>query len=273
MEISNNQIIMLGTGNAIATRCYNTCFVLKTAGTMLLVDAGGGNGILTQLEKAGIDIPDIHDMFITHAHTDHILGAVWMVRMVIYSMKNKEYKGIFTVYSHDKALKVLDRICRMTLPEGDLSFFGKSVFFHELKDKDIFNINSIGFQCFDILSTKEKQFGFRTQMPDGTILVCLGDEPYNEANRHYAENADWLLCEAFCLYKDRNVFKPYEKHHSTALEAGLAAEKLNVKNLLLYHTEDKNLSTRKKSYTEEASLNFKGKVFVPDDLEKINLNG
>lgn len=47
-----NQIIMLGTGYATATHCYNTCFILKTPDTMLLVDAGGGNGILNQLEEA-----------------------------------------------------------------------------------------------------------------------------------------------------------------------------------------------------------------------------
>ena len=273
MEANSDQIIMLGTGNAIATRCYNTCFMLKMAGTMLLVDAGGGNGILAQLEKARIDLSEIHDMFITHAHTDHILGAVWVVRMVIHRMKDREYDGSFTVYSHDKALKVLDRICRMTLPENDLSFLGKSVFFREVRDKDVFNVDNIEFQCFDILSAKEKQFGFCTRTLNGAKLVCLGDEPCNEANRHYVENADWFLCEAFCLYKDRHVFKPYEKHHSTALEAGLLAEKLNVRNLLLYHTEDKSLSTRKKSYTEEALLNFKGKVFVPDDLEVLDING
>ena len=45
---------MLGTGNALATRCYNTCFTLHGKEGVLLVDAGGGNGILTQLEKAEI---------------------------------------------------------------------------------------------------------------------------------------------------------------------------------------------------------------------------
>lgn len=266
-----NQIILLGTGNAIATRCYNTCFLIKTAQTNLLVDAGGGNGILTQLEKARIEVSDLHHMFITHAHTDHILGAVWVVRMVIHRMKNKRYNGTFTVYSHDKALYVLDAICRMTLPEKDLAFLGKSVFFQEVKDQDIFRIGPTDFQCFDILSTKEKQFGFRTRLPDNIELVCLGDEPYNAHNRPYVENADWLLCEAFCLYKDRDLFKPYEKHHSTALEAGIIAEKLQVKNLLLYHTEDRNLATRKKTYTEEASQNFRGNVVVPEDLERVKI--
>lgn len=27
--MDENQIIMLGTGNAIVTKCYNTCFILK----------------------------------------------------------------------------------------------------------------------------------------------------------------------------------------------------------------------------------------------------
>lgn len=263
---------MLGTGNAIVTKCYNTCFILRTAKTMLLVDAGGGNGVLLQLEKVKIDLTDIHHMFITHAHTDHILGAVWIVRLVIHRMKNKEYNGTFTIYSHNKVLKILDCICRMTLPTKDLSFLGKSVLFSEVNDKDIFQIEDMELHCFDILSTKEKQFGFSAQLPNNMKLVCLGDEPYNESNRHYVENADWLLCEAFCLYKDRDVFKPYEKHHSTALEAGILANRLNVKNLLLYHTEDHNLDIRKEAYSEEASQNFKGKVFVPNDLEVINLD-
>ncbi len=86
------------------------------------------------------------------------------------------------------------------------------------------------------------------------------------------EGADWLLCEAFCLYKDRDIFKPYEKHHSTALDAGKLAEELKVKNLLLYHTEDKTLNTRKARYTEEAAQGFSGVVHVPDDLEIIDFS-
>ena len=35
----------------------------------------------------------------------------------------------------------------------------------------------------------------------------------------------------------RDTFKPYEKCHSTALDAGKLAEELVVKNLILYHTE------------------------------------
>ena len=46
------KVIILGTGNAGVKNCYNTCFALKNKNEYLLVDAGGGNGILKQLELA-----------------------------------------------------------------------------------------------------------------------------------------------------------------------------------------------------------------------------
>ena len=78
-----NKIIMLGTGHATVTHCYNTCFIVKSGNELLLVDAGGGNGILSQLEKSGVQLTDIHDIFVTHAHTYHILGVIWVIRMVM----------------------------------------------------------------------------------------------------------------------------------------------------------------------------------------------
>ena len=125
--------------------------------------------------------------------------------------------------------------------------------------------------CFDIGSTKDKQFGCRIHLDEAHTLVCLGDEPFNEINQAYVQDCTWLLSEAFCLYEHRETFKPYEKHHSTALDAGVLAEKLGVKNLVLYHTEDKTLPTRKTSYTHEAKQHFHGNVFVPNDLDVIDL--
>lgn len=55
-----DRLTALGTGNAAVTRCYNTCFLLDLPQGYLLCDAGGGNGILSQLEKAGVDLAQIH---------------------------------------------------------------------------------------------------------------------------------------------------------------------------------------------------------------------
>lgn len=263
-----NKITMLGTGNATVVRCYNTCFVLETSATKLLVDAGGGNGILAQLKKAGIPVADIHHFFITHAHTDHILGAIWVIRMVAQCAG---YEGKLRVYGHDKVVKVLKTVIDMVLAKKQLAKVAERVEFRELKDGETFDVGDMKLTCFDIHSTKEKQFGFRAELQKKIVVACLGDEPYNPANRRYVECADWLLCEAFCLYADRGEFKPYEKNHSTALDAGNLAAELGAKNLLLYHTEEKTLETRRENYTREAATNFKGRIVVPDDMEVVVL--
>ena len=51
----------------------------------------------------------------------------------------------------------------------------------------------------------------------------------------------------------------------------MLVEELGVKNLILYHAEEKTLANRKENYTREAAENFKGRIFVPDDLEVIEL--
>lgn len=277
-----NKITMLGTGNATVTQIYNTCFVLATDTTRLLVDAGGGNGILSQLKKVDFPISEVHHLFVTHAHTDHVLGVIWVIRMVAQC---KGYEGQLHVYGHDKVMRVIRTIIDMILAKKQLQKVEERVVFHLLEDGDVFEVGDMKLTCFDIHSTKEKQFGFRAELPvegmgsDGSreveskpmVLACLGDEPYNPLNRSYIEGADWMMCEAFSLYADRDTFKPYEKCHSTALDAGKLAAELGVKNLILYHTEEKTLDNRKENYTREAAENFKGRIFVPDDLEVIEL--
>ena len=247
------ELIMLGTGNAMVTRCYNTCFVLSSGEEYFLVDAGGGNGIFKQLEQAGVPFTGIREMFVATL------------------MSNDKYRGNFIVYGHNEVIDALRTFCRLTLPGKILKYIDERIFWGEVKDGTRKEILGLPICFFDILSTKMKQFGFRVLLPDGQVLVCLGDEPYNEACKKYVEQADWLLAEAFCLYRDREIFSPYEKHHSTALDAGRLAEALGVKHLVLYHTEDKTLAERKEAYTREASSVFTGRVYVPDDLERISL--
>lgn len=265
------KLIMLGTGNAMVTHCYNTCFALQEGEDFLLVDAGGGNGILRQLEDAKLSIGHMHHLFITHAHTDHLLGVVWVVRLVAQSINQRKYDGELTIWCHDAVLKIIEPLCRSLLPAKLGKHIGTRIRFVEIRPGDTLSALGMRMTVFDIESTKAKQYGFCAKLSDGQVLTCLGDESYNPATHDYVAGCDWLLTEAFCLYDDREVFHPYEKHHSTARDAAMMAQELGAKRLVLYHTEDKTLATRKARYTAEAQSVYKGEVFVPDDLECIEL--
>lgn len=264
------QLIMLGTGNATVTNCYNTCFALKQQEQYFLVDTGGGNGILKQLNNASIPLEQIHSLFITHCHSDHILGAVWVYRMIATKMLQGDYEGNFTIYGHDKVIEALTSMVTYTLQGKFVKLIGERIFMQEVVDLQTMEIDGNMIQFFDIFSTKEKQFGFKLSLENGN-LVCLGDEPFNPKNITMLDNVSYLLHEAFCLDSDKDIFHPYEKHHSTAKDAAIVASSHDIKNLVLYHTEEKTLASRKEKYTLEAKQYYQGTVYVPEDLEIIYL--
>lgn len=86
-----------------------------------------------------------------------------------------------------------------------------------------------------------------------------------------AMGMEYLLHEAFCLASECEKFRPYEKHHSTVKDVCCMAEELNIKNLVLMHTEDSHIKERKKLYTAEGKSFFSGNLYVPDDGETIEL--
>ena len=266
-----SRVTMLGTGNAMCMNCYNTCFYLRSPRGGLLVDGGGGNGILRQLMSAKIPFESIRHMFVTHCHTDHIMGAIWMIRKISPMIFKGKHKGIFTIYCNDMVKQALLTMSHLMIPGKITNSIGSTVILKEVHDGEEVDIDDMKVTFFDIGSTNFKQFGFSATLPDGQRLVCLGDEPYSMHSEPYARGCDWLMCEAFCLYKDRFVFNPYEKNHSTALDAGMLAQELGVKHLVLYHTEDTNLTTRAITYTAEAAQYYKGPIFVPADLQSFNL--
>lgn len=265
------ELYVFGTGNAQATNFYNTCFALKDQDEYFMVDAGGGNGILKILDDMKVDLCHIHNIFVTHEHTDHILGIVWMVRMIATAMKKGKYEGELRIYCHQGLTDTITTICRLTIQSKFYKMIGERIFLIPVEDGETVHILDYDVTFFDILSTKARQFGFTTTLKNGQKLTCAGDEPYNPDCRPYVEGSHWLLHEAFCLYGDRDVFQPYEKHHATVKEACELAESLHIPNLVIWHTEDKKPLERKTLYTAEGKEYYHGNLLVPDDREIIQL--
>lgn len=265
------KLIVLGTGNASVTHCFNTCFALRHGEEYLLVDAGGGNGILAALEQQQIPLEQIHHIFVTHAHSDHILGMAWMIRMIGTKMNKGTYQGTLSIYCHKELEEAIKTIASLTVQAKICRHFDERIQFHVVEDGTVLDILGSRFTFLDIRSTKAKQTGFSCVTSNGIRVAFPGDEPCPDFLFDIFRDADWMFHEAFCLYEERSRFKPYEKHHSTVRDACELAQSLSIKNLILWHTEDKDITHRKERYLAEGTPVYAGNLYVPDDGEQFSL--
>ncbi len=266
----SSKIIMLGTGNGGTTELYNTCFVIKNNEKNFLIDTGGGIEVIKRLRMAGIDLKEIKNIFISHSHTDHILGIFWMFKKLSRMAMKGEIEEKINIYCNQTVYEAIKGVAKYILPDKLMEAIYNVVNFIVIKDGENYNICELDITFFDIKPKGTSQFGFETIL-NNKKLIFLGDETLNSELYGKVQDADYVMHEAFCLESEEHIFHAYEKHHSTTKSVSEVMNTLNVKILILYHTEDSHGTKRKKLYTEEASKYFEGKVIVPDDLEEIEI--
>lgn len=262
---------IIGTGTATVSKYINTSCVFEEKDHLFLVDGTGGSDILHAFDTMNLDWKKLHHAFLSHEHTDHFLGMIWVVRMIAEFLELDEYEGDFYLYGHAEVLEKILHVCRMILKKRSQAFLETRIHFVPVEDHEKKHILNYDFTFFDIGSTKAKQFGFLMEYDDGKKLVFAGDEPLNTNGKKYSEEADWLLSEAFCLFDEEPKFHAYQYQHQTVKEASIIAEEVHVKNLLIWHTEDGTYGKRKELYTAEAKKFYTGNVLVPNDGEVLDI--
>ena len=265
------KIIMLGTGNGGTLDLYNTCFVVQNDKGNFLVDTGGGIEIIKRLKQVGIDYKFLRHIFISHSHTDHILGIFWLFKKISMGVIHGDITEKINLYCNDTVYQTIREVSKHILPDMVMSAIYSIVNFVVLNDGDTFNINGVDYTFFDVKAKGTKLFGFECILNNKKVAF-LGDETLNPELYEKIRGFDYVMHEAFCLNSEENIFHAYEKHHSTTKSVSEIMNSLNIKNLILYHTEDSHKEMRKELYTKEAQDYFNGKVIVPDDLEIIDIN-
>lgn len=266
-----NKIIMLGVGNGGPLELYNTCFVVQNEMGNFLVDTGGSIEIIKRLNESNIDYKEIKNIFISHSHTDHILGIFWLFKKISRDVMHGNITEKINLYCNDVVYEAIKGVAKYILPDKLMKAIYGIVDFHILNDGDKYNINGVDYTFFDILAKGTKQYGFECILNDKKFAF-LGDETLNPNLYDKFRDYDYVMHEAFCLDSEEHIFHAYEKNHSTTKSVSEVMNKLNVKNLILYHTEESHKGERKELYTNEAQEYFNGRVIVPDDLEIIEIN-
>ncbi len=266
------KLYFVGTGHGMALNCYNSCFVIQNEkNEYMLVDSGGGNTLLKNLKLLNVDSNDIYHVFITHTHIDHILGIIWFIRDIAKSYLHNLKKNETYIYGNDEVINAIHNICTTILPKDFISLLDKKIKLVVVQDGDKLKILDYEFNFFDIRALKVKQYGFYI-LSKNNKLTFIGDEYCKKEIEKYVLDSQWLIADAFMCGEKAEEYNPMEKHmHSSVKYISQIANRNNIKNLILIHMIDDDLENRKRLFKNDARKYFKGNVYVPDDLEMIEL--
>ncbi len=264
-----SKIIILGTGHGFVFNNYNTCFVLENNNDYLLVDTGGGIDIVRKLNNHHIPLTSLHHIFISHTHTDHIMGLFWLLKAMMGLMKNKKYNGLLHIYGNKEVCMNIKTMMPCLLPLKGIDLLNHFIVFHEVKDRECLNIIDLDIKFIDVLARGNMLYGFKTIMNNQSI-VFLGDETCHKDLYSELKYVDYVMHEAFCLDEEEHIFHPYEKNHSTVLSVCQSFNDLNIKNLILFHSEDTH-TNKKELYEKEGYSVYKNNIIVVNDDEEIEV--
>jgi ribonuclease Z len=185
--------------------------------------------------------------------------------------KKHNYEGILNIYCAEEIKQIVDMFIDATFHKEHEKIYQEIVKYHFCENGKKFNVAGYEIETIDTESIECTQYGFKTILNSGKTLAFLGDVPCSKNVYSRIENFDWVLHEAMCLEEEKEKIKPHEKNHSTVKDVAIVMNNLKIKNLLLWHCVDNNVEKRKELFTKEAKEYFSGNVYVPDDLDEVEL--
>lgn len=223
------KLTFLGTNGWYATGTGNTVSaVIETKQSYIVLDAGDG---LHKLDKLATNPDKQIDIFLSHAHLDHIIGLHTLPKF-----RFKKSVRIFCDSSTKNALK--KTMCHpFTAP---LSWLKTKVSLHELK-MGRNNISGYIVECRPLIHAGPC-LGFRFEVDGKVIGYCSDTGPCANIVK-LGKNADILITECAILPKG-HVLKKWP-HLGPEMAAGLA-KKARCKKLILTHFDAFQYDTMKK---------------------------
>ncbi len=268
----NNALTILGSSSAIPTKTRNTTaqFLLFQS-DKILIDCG--EACINRLVRYKLPFDQIKYIFISHLHTDHILGLPGLLGS--FALRNREKPltifspqglqeiieplvGPTMVQPYELNWQVVDTtVSQVILDENDYTvstiplahrvptagfLFREKVKPPNVKKEAIQKYN-LSIDQIKALKEGKEIFDTSGQMMDSQTLLIppqpaksyafCSDTMYLESIIHHVKGVDLLYYEATYLHELKDLAKA--RGHATAYEAALTAQKAQVKKLLMGH--------------------------------------
>ncbi|HEX9787612.1 MAG TPA: MBL fold metallo-hydrolase [Candidatus Binatia bacterium] len=273
------RVTLLGTGAPPPS--------VERFGPSTLVEAGelkfifdAGRGAMQRLHQLGIPFGDITGMFLTHHHSDHVVGFpdLWLTGWIgrPWGKRNTPLPvwgphGTQQMMEHlPQAFAVDIRVRQRNYPPD-----GVKLIAHEISEGVVLDTDGVKISAFEVDHGGEElpAYGYRIDY-QGRSAVLSGDTTFNENLIEHAQGADLLVHEvtaaAGAAAESAQQLKRIAANHTTPEQAGEIFSRVKPKlavynHLLLFGgatAEDLIPPTRAK---------YQGPLRVGEDLLQIEI--
>jgi ribonuclease Z len=246
-QSTKTEVILLGTGTPYPDpKAAGPATVVKVGERVFLFDAGAG--VMRQVNAAGLKISGPEAVFITHLHSDHVLGYPDLIFTSWIMRRTRP----FDVYG-PLGLKRMTRLFIQAFAEDiDIRTNGLErevvggyrVNVHEIKAGVVYERDGVRVTAIKVPHGSWKEaFAFRVDTPDRAIVIS-GDTAPSEKLVAASKDVDVLVHEVYISTRVKAEDRPggefwpeyMRKFHTSDVELGTLAARAKPKLLLLTHT-------------------------------------
>lgn len=248
-----------------------------------------GRATVLRLEGAGQDLTELDALFITHHHSDHIVGVPDLIMTRWLDDVLREGQADLPIYApHGAAATIIERMLdvweveltgrqqhtqKPNIPKMDVRRFTPS-------KTEVTIVATFGDVTVSAISVEHDPVvpavGYRIDTPDGSIVIS-GDTAICRQVADLSAGVDVLIHEALrpaALGGVLSNFDAIMAYHSECSEVGALAQTAGVDTLVLTHLLPAPETPQDKAAYESdiRSGGFFGKTVVAEDLTTIHLS-